>query len=43
MLQLYANNGYSTPSAHLDARCHALASELNLSFDLDLYCSPNEE
>lgn len=43
MLWLYCDNGESTPSVNLDARYHALASELNLSFDLDLYCSTNDE
>ena len=42
-LWVYVDNGESKPSVHLDTRYHALASELNLSFDLDLYCMPNEE
>lgn len=41
MLRLYVDNGQSTPSVNLDARYHALAHELNLSFDLDLYCAHN--
>ncbi|UOQ97346.1 DUF4279 domain-containing protein [Hymenobacter sp. 5317J-9] len=42
-LRVYVDNGESTPSVHLNTRYHALASEFNLSFDLDLYCMPNGE
>jgi hypothetical protein len=36
-------NGESTPSVHLDARYNRLIKELNIEFDVDLYCFPNSE
>jgi hypothetical protein len=35
------DNDESTPWVHLDARYNQLIKELNIEFDLDLYCLPN--
>jgi len=35
------DNGESTPSVHLTARYNQLIKQLNIEFDLDLYCLPN--
>ena|ERR1700733_252227 len=32
------DNGESTPALHLDARYNRLIKELNIEFDVDLYC-----
>lgn len=37
------DNGESTPWIHLDARYNRLIKELNIEFDVDLYCSSNKE
>ena len=37
------DNNESTPSVHLDARYNRLIKELNIEFDIDLYCLPNRE
>jgi hypothetical protein len=37
------DNEESTPSVHLDARYNRLIKELNIEFDVDLYCLPNKE
>jgi hypothetical protein len=37
------NNEESTPSVHLDARYNRLIKELNIEFDVDLYCLPNSD
>lgn len=37
------DNDESTPSVHLDARYNRLIKELNIEFDVDLYCLPNHE
>jgi hypothetical protein len=37
------DNGESTPWVHLDARYNRLVKELNIEFDVDLYCLPNIE
>ncbi|MBZ5858567.1 DUF4279 domain-containing protein [Flavihumibacter profundi] len=36
-------NGESTPWVHLNSRYNKLIKELNIEFDIDLYCLPNEE
>jgi hypothetical protein len=36
------DNNESTPSVHLDARYNRLIKELNIEFDVDLYCLPND-
>jgi hypothetical protein len=36
------NNDESIPWIHLTKRYNDLASQLNIEFDLDLYCLPNE-
>ena len=35
------DNGESTPSVHLNAKYNRLIKELNIEFDIDLYCLPN--
>lgn len=35
------DNEESTPSVHLNARYNRLIKELNIEFDVDLYCLPN--
>ena len=40
---VYTGNDESTPSMHLNSRYNKVAKELNIEFDLDLYCFPNEE
>ncbi|PUZ19585.1 DUF4279 domain-containing protein [Chitinophaga costaii] len=37
------DNDESTPSVHLDARYNRLTKELNIEFDVDLYCLPNKD
>ena len=37
------DNDESTPWVHLDARYNRLVKELNIEFDVDLYCLPNKE
>jgi len=37
------DNDESTPSLHLDARYTRLVRELNIEFDIDLYCFSNSE
>jgi Domain of unknown function (DUF4279) len=37
------DNEESTPSVHLNARYNRLIKELNIEFDIDLYCLPNSE
>jgi hypothetical protein len=37
------DNEESTPSVHLDARYNRLIKDLNIEFDVDLYCLPNKE
>lgn len=36
------NNDESTPWVHLNERYNKLIRELNIEFDIDLYCLPNE-
>ncbi len=36
------DNNESTPSLHLNSRYNRVIKELNIEFDLDLYCLPNE-
>ena len=37
------DNDESTPWVHLDARYNRVVKELNIEFDIDLYCLPNKE
>lgn len=37
-LTVYADNGESTPWVHLNSRYNNLVRDLNIEFDLDLYC-----
>ncbi len=37
------DNEESTPSVHLNTRYNRLIKELNIEFDIDLYCLPNSE
>lgn len=37
---LHASSRESTPSIHLDSRYRNVLKEVNLEFDLDLYCEP---
>ena len=37
------DNEESTPSMHLSTRYNWLIKELNIEFDIDLYCLPNSE
>ena len=37
------DNEESTPWVHLDARYNRFIKELNIEFDVDLYCLPNKE
>ncbi len=38
---IYFENGESTPSIHLNSEYNRIIRELNLSFDVDIYCLPN--
>jgi len=38
---IYFENGESTPSIHLDSEYNKVIKELNLEFDVDIYCLPN--
>jgi len=40
---VYFDNEESTPSIHLDARYNRLIKELNIQFDVDLYCLPDDK
>jgi len=42
-LFIYFDNEESTPWVHLNSRYNRLIKELNIEFDLDLYCRPNKE
>jgi hypothetical protein len=35
---VYVDNGESTPWIHLNSRYNALIKDINIEFDLDLYC-----
>lgn len=37
------DNGESIPSVHLNSRYNKLIGQLNIEFDLDIYCLPNKE
>jgi len=37
------DNEESTPSVHLNSRYNRVIKELNIEFDVDLYCLPNHE
>lgn len=37
------DNQESTPSVHLNSRYNRVVKELNIEFDVDLYCLPNHE
>lgn len=37
------DNGESTPWIHLNSRYNKMLKELNIEFDLDIYCLPNIE
>jgi hypothetical protein len=39
-LYIYPDNGESIPSVHLDTRYNQVMGNLNIEFDLDLYCLP---
>jgi len=41
-IYVYYDNGESTPSIHFNSRYNKLIRELNIEFDLDLYCFSNE-
>lgn len=41
-LFIYYNNGESTPWVHLNSRYNRIIKELNIEFDVDIYCLPNE-
>lgn len=40
---IYFDNEESTPWVHLNARYNKLITELNIEFDVDLYCLPKME
>jgi hypothetical protein len=42
-LYIYYNNDESIPSIHLNSRYNRLVKELNIEFDVDLYCLPNDQ
>jgi hypothetical protein len=42
-LFIWYGNDESTPWVHLNSRYNRLIKEMNIEFDLDLYCLPNEE
>jgi hypothetical protein len=39
---IYYDNDESTPSIHLNSRYNKLINELNVEFDIDIYCRPNK-
>lgn len=39
---VYYGNGQSLPSIHLDSRYNKFVKNLNIEFDIDFYCLPNE-
>lgn len=41
-LFLYYENGESIPSIYLNSRYNELIKELDIGFDLDIYCFPND-
>lgn len=41
-LYIYFNNEESTPWIHLGTRYNQLLKELNIEFDIDIYCLPND-
>jgi len=42
-LFLRFDNGESIPSIYLDSRYNRLIKDLNIGFDVDIYCFPNTE
>jgi hypothetical protein len=42
-LYIYFDNEESIPWLHLDARYNQLIKELNIEFDVDIYCLPNDK
>lgn len=42
-IYLRYENGESIPSVYLGSRYNKLIKELNIAFDLDIYCFPNDE
>lgn len=40
---IYYDNDESTPSVHLDERYNQLIKQLNIEFDFDLYCLPDDD
>lgn len=40
---IYFDNEESTPSIHIDSEQHKILSDLNIAFDVDLYCLPNSD
>ena len=38
---IYFENGESSPSIHLNSEYNRIVRELNLDFDVDIYCLPN--
>lgn len=43
VLYLRYENGESIPSVYLGSRYNRLIKELNIGFDVDIYCFPNHE
>ncbi|HEY9262309.1 DUF4279 domain-containing protein, partial [Chitinophaga sp.] len=41
-LFIYFDNGESIPGLHLGSRYNRLVKELDIDFDVDIYCLPNE-
>ena len=42
-LFIYFDNGESVPGLHLGSKYNKLVKELNIDFDVDIYCLPNDE
>lgn len=42
-IYLRYENGESMPSVYLGSRYNSLIKELNICFDVDIYCFPNDE
>ena len=40
---IYFENDESTPSIHLDSQYHRILNDLDIAFDVDIYCLPNSE
>jgi len=42
-LFIYFENDESTPSIHIDPEYHRILGDLNIAFDVDIYCLPNSD